>query len=116
MTILPYPIFPLRHAVVILLLFPQGKLEAPLTIIPFAKTVTFQPSYFIRSIYQGLEHPRDTDLRNKHVSLNTFKIRLKKHYYIQCLICRRFTTQRIRECVKCKRPRPLADVSASYCF
>ena len=72
-------------------------------VIPYAKTVTYQSSYFIRSC---------SDLRNRDIGLYSFKSGLKSYY--KHALSNTFDVDDPRTwksvCIKCRRARSLNEV------
>ncbi len=82
--------------------------------IPFANTVTFQTSYFIRACKTW--NTLSCDLRHRDIGLNTFKSKLKtyyKHALSKVYNCDDPRTWK-SICVKCRRARSLDGV-LRYC-
>ncbi len=78
--------------------------------IPFANTVTFQTSYFIRACKTW--NTLSCDLRHRDIGLNTFKSKLKtyyKHALSKVYNCDDPRTWK-SICVKCRRARSLDGV------
>ena len=78
-------------------------------VIPFAKTVTYQSSYFIRS--RKTWNVLSSDLRNKDICLFFFKSGLKQYY--KHALSNTFDMDDPRTwksaCIKCKRARSLKE-------
>ena len=79
-------------------------------VIPYAKTVTYQSSYFIRSCKTW--NVLSSDLRNRDIGLYSFKSRLKSYY--KHALSNTFDVDNPRTwksvCIKCKRARSLNEV------
>ena len=76
-------------------------------IIPFAKTVTFQTSYFIRSCKAC--NVLSNELRHSNISFYAFKCGLKSYYKRALLMTYNYDEPREWKtvCIKCRKARPL---------
>jgi hypothetical protein len=78
-------------------------------VIPYAKTVTYQPSYFTRSCKSW--NVLSSDLRNRDIGLFSFKSGLKSYY--NHALSSTFDVDDPRTwksvCIKCKRARSLNE-------
>jgi hypothetical protein len=78
-------------------------------VIPYAKTVTYQSSYFIRSCKTW--NVLSSDLRNRDIGLFSFKSGLKSYY--KHALSSTFDVDDPRTwksvCIKCKRARSLNE-------
>lgn len=83
--------------------------------VPFARTVTFQTSYFIRTT--KVWNILNSDLRNKNKSFSSFKYGLVLYY--RDALTKSYDTEVPRTwkpvCIKCKRARSLVN-SINCCF
>ena len=78
-------------------------------VIPYAKTVTYQSSYFIRACKTW--NVLSSDLRNQNIGLSSFKAGLKSYYKHALSSTFDLDDPRTSKsvCVKCKRGRSLSQ-------